>query len=101
MPEWLLPVSSLAGSVAVLLLTYFGARRLGLTDLQKAVRVETDALVARLRDRVALLENENKDLHAQVDQLVKAGSAMRVRIDDLEEALANVAVKRNPRRAEA
>lgn len=97
MPEWLIAVLSIGGTTVGVVVTYLGARRLGLTDLQKAVRVETDTLVDRLRVRVVLLESENKALLIQLEQLRVEGAKMRGRIDDLEEALANNAVNRRPR----
>jgi len=98
--EVVAPFLSALAVVIVAIGTYFTARRLGLTDLQKAVRVETDSLVSRLRDRVILLEAENSELRKRVENLNAQTLAMRGRIDDLEEALANVAIKR-PRRAES
>jgi len=98
--DWFGSVVSLLGAALILVLTYFGARRLGLTDIQKAVRVETDALISRLKDRVLLLEEENKTLHNQVVGLQAEASKMRSRIDDLEKALADVAItSRRARRA--
>jgi hypothetical protein len=94
MSEWLPSVTSLIGAAVILVFTYLGARRLGLTDLQKAVRMETDSLVGRLKDRVAMLEQENRGLHIEVANLQSEARTMRVRIDELEEALANVAVRR-------
>ena len=97
--DWFGSFASLMGAALILAVTYVGARRLGLTDLQKAVRVETDALISRLRDRVALLEAENKSLHSSITGLEAEAGKMRHRIDDLEQALADVAVNRRPRRA--
>lgn len=96
--EWLLPASSIASGIVVLALTYFGARRLGLTDLQKAVSSETELLVNRLKERVALLERENGELKADVARLRQSEVALKARVDALEATLADQAIaRRQPR----
>lgn len=94
LPEWVSPAASLAGAILVLAFTYLGARRLGLTDLQKAVAAESERLISRLKDRVAQLEQENNELHRQVDKLVLEAGSLGQRVDDLEAALADQAVAR-------
>ena len=101
MPEWLLPVGSLAGSLAVLVFTYLRAKQLGLTDLQLAVSTQTGKLIEAQGRRIALLERENQDLHVKVADLETEALGMRGRIDELEEALASVVIGKRPRRAQA
>lgn len=81
--------SVLTGMVSVVLL-YLGAKRLGLTDLQKAVSSETERLILAMKERIAVLEarhhecaGENEDLKAQVREL-------QARVDGLEGKLADL-----------
>lgn len=97
--EWLAPLTSVTAGVVVLVLTYLGARRLGLTDLQKAVSTETELLVSRLRERVVLLEKENGELKAEVSRLKGLEQSLRERVDALEALLADRSIAK--RRANA
>ena len=63
------PAVSAGVAVIAALVTLVGARRLGLTDLQRAVDTETDRLITALRARVEVLEKENGALKAHVDRL--------------------------------
>lgn len=96
--EWIVPLISVLSGVMVLTFTYFGARRLGLTDLQKAVSTETELLVSRLRERVVLLEKENADLKAEVTRLRTSEQALQKRVDALEDTLADSAIAKRQSR---
>lgn len=83
-----------AGLVALstLVVTLYGARKLGLTDLQKAVRREEEKLVSTLKDRVTYLEQENERLVVQVATLTTENAAQAARIDALEQKIADLAL---------
>jgi hypothetical protein len=68
------------------------SNKLGLGGVQVAVRAETTILVAQLKARVELLAAENIELKAKVEALVVENRAQAVRIDHLEEALADKAI---------
>lgn len=90
--------SVIAAGVAfiTLLFTLAGARRLGLTDLQKSVRLEESRLADTLRARVSLLETENVELQAKViaqDSVIQIQSA---RIDALERKLTDMVMTPRP-----
>ena len=101
MPEWLLPVGSLAGSFAVLVFTYLRAKQLGLTDLQTAVGVQTGKLIEAQGRRIALLEQENQRLRTRIAGLESEALRNVHRIDELETTLADMVVAKRPRRAQA
>jgi hypothetical protein len=99
MPEWTSPALAIVSGLIVLGLTYYGARRVGLTDLQKAVRSETETLVLRLKDQVAALERDNAELRAKIVELRISETALKGRVDILEQTLADQAVARRSSRA--
>lgn len=97
MAEWLTPYAAVIAAIVVLVLTYLGARHLGLTDLQKAVRAETEVLVLRLKDQIAALEHDNGDLKLRVARLLASELVLLARVDALEQALADQAIARRRR----
>lgn len=95
--DWITPVASGVAGLVVLSLTYLGAKRLGLTDLQKAVRTETEALVNRLKDQVSALERDNSALRARVAELESSERSLKARVDALEQAIADRAIAQRRR----
>ena len=80
------PATAAVLSIAVTLGTIWSARRLGLTDLQRAVDTQTDRLITTLQQRVTALEAENALLKANIERLER-------RATELESAIITEATK--------
>lgn len=85
-------VSVLTGGFSVLLI-YIGAKRLGLTDLQKAVSSETQRLIVAMKERIALLESKGQECATENAHLHQLVEELQERIDRLEKVLADMMVK--------
>jgi biopolymer transport protein ExbB/TolQ len=73
----------------VALATLWLAKRAGLTDVQREVRLEGDRLVAQLKDRVALLEAERREDKGRIAELERENTELRRRVERLERAIAD------------
>lgn len=82
-------ISAVVGYVA----SGLRANRLGLSDVQKAVRDQTAALVSTLQARVDALAQENVALRQRVDALTSENTAQARRIDHLEKVVADKAIE--------
>lgn len=85
---------SAAVTFSVALATLWLAKRAGLTDVQREVRVEADRLISQLKDRVALLERERAEDKILIDALEKENAELRERVERLEHAIADKAIQR-------
>lgn len=66
----ILPVISAATiSIAAAIATFVFARRLGLTNVQREAAFQESRLVATLKDRLTILEEENRQLKEEVSRL--------------------------------
>ena len=77
---------------AAALTTLWVAKRAGLTDVQREVRLESDRLIQQLKARISLLESERAEDKALIVELRRENTVLTQRVDRLEKVIADRAI---------
>ena len=95
MPESLTSIAiASASAFAVAIFTLWAARKAGLTDMQRQVREESNALAETLRSRVDHLERENERLTEENTYLRRELEQLRDEVQRLQRHIINDELRR-------
>lgn len=96
-----LPTVLLGGSAALVmsLVTLYLARKSGLTDIQVAVKQETDTLIEAQEKRIKLLEGQVTELEEERSRLQARIDYLEAEVNRLSTAILNKAVPRRRTRS--
>lgn len=92
MGDFVSVIISAAISFGLALATIVLLSRSGYTDVQRELRLESDRLINKLKDRIALLEAERAEDKQRIEELERENVVLQHRVDRLETLIADKAM---------